>query len=76
MVIFLYNQYIFVWIQHGLVANMAFALDLSSSVIKSLWYTYFSMKTYIVGFVKNKENYHSIYSIHFTFFLHRNLGAR
>ena len=32
----LYNQYIFVWIQHGCLANMGFALDPSNSVIKRL----------------------------------------
>ena len=35
---FLYNLYFFVWIQHGCLANMFFALDPSNSVIKRLWY--------------------------------------
>ena len=38
MVIFLYNLYIFVWIQHGYLSNTFFALDPGSSVIKRLWY--------------------------------------
>ena len=33
---FLYNLHIFVWIQHGYLANTVFALDLSNSVIKRL----------------------------------------
>ena len=37
MVIFLYNPYIFVWIQHNCLANMVFALDSGNSVIMSLW---------------------------------------
>ena len=38
MVIFLYNLYIFVWIQHGCLANMVFAFDPSNSVKKRLWF--------------------------------------
>ena len=38
MVIFLYNLYIFIWIQQGYLANTIFALDPSNSVIKSLLY--------------------------------------
>ena len=34
MVIFLYNLYIFVWIQYSCLANMDFAWYLSDSVIK------------------------------------------
>ena len=30
MVIFLYNLYIFIWIQHGCLVKMAFALDPSN----------------------------------------------
>ena len=36
MVNFLYNQDIFVWIQHGCSANKAFTLELSNRVIKRL----------------------------------------
>ena len=32
--------YIFVWIQHGCLANMVFALGPSNSVIKRLWCMY------------------------------------
>ena len=38
-VIFPYNPYIFVLIQHSCFANMDFALDPSNSVIKRLWCT-------------------------------------
>ena len=41
MVIFLYNLYIFVWIQHGCIANTIYALDPNNSVIKRLWCTCF-----------------------------------
>ena len=34
--VFLYNLYIFVWIQHGCLANRVLVLDPSSSVIKRL----------------------------------------
>ena len=34
MVIFLYNLYIFVGIQHGILANIFFSLDPSNHVIK------------------------------------------
>ena len=34
--IFLYNLYIFVWIQHGCSINMVFALEPSNSVVKRL----------------------------------------
>ena len=34
---FLYNLYIFVWIQHDCLANMVFALNPSTSVMKRLW---------------------------------------
>ena len=34
MVIFLYNLYIFVWIQHSCLDNLVIALDLSISVIR------------------------------------------
>ena len=37
MIIFLYNLYI-VWIWHDCLANMVFALDLSNSVIRRLWF--------------------------------------
>ena len=37
MVIFLYNLYIFVWIQHEYLVKTVFALDPSRSVIKRLW---------------------------------------
>ena len=37
MVIFLYNLYIFVWIQHGCLTNMVYAMDPNNSVIKRLW---------------------------------------
>ena len=40
MVIFLYYLYIVVWIQHGCLAYMIFALDLSNSVTKRLWCNY------------------------------------
>ena len=36
MVIFLYNLYIFVWIQQGCFANTVFALDSSNIVIKEV----------------------------------------
>ena len=36
MVIFLYNLYIYISIQHGCSANMVLALDFSYSVIKRL----------------------------------------
>ena len=36
MIIFLHNLYIFVWIQYGSLANTAFALAHSCSVIKRL----------------------------------------
>ena len=36
MVIFLYNLYIFVWIQHICVANMVWPFDPSNSVIRRL----------------------------------------
>ena len=39
MVIFLYNLYMFVWIQHACLANTVFALDPSNSVVKRLWCT-------------------------------------
>ena len=38
MVIILYKLYIFVWIKHGCLANMVFALEHRDSVIKRLWY--------------------------------------
>ena len=41
MVIFLYNLYIFVWIQHGCLANIVFVLDPSNSVIKRLLCRYY-----------------------------------
>ena len=34
MVIFLYNLYFFVWIQHGSLTNIVYALDPNSSVLK------------------------------------------
>ena len=37
MVIFLYNLYIFIWIQHDYLDSKIFALDPSNSVIKKLW---------------------------------------
>ena len=37
MVIFLYNLYIFVWIQYGCKTNIVYALDHNNSVIKRLW---------------------------------------
>ena len=37
MVIFLYNLYIFVWIEHDCLAYTVFALDLSNCVIKKFW---------------------------------------
>ena len=40
MVIFLYNLYIIVWIYHGCLANMVFALDPRDTVIKRLWCIY------------------------------------
>ena len=36
MVIFLYNLYIFVWIQHNCLPNMISALDPSNYVIKRI----------------------------------------
>ena len=36
MVIFLYNPYIFVWIQHFCLANTVFASETNKSVIKKL----------------------------------------
>ena len=38
MVIFLYNLYILVWLQHDCLANAVFALDPSHGIIKRLWY--------------------------------------
>ena len=38
MVIFLCNLDMFVWKQHGCLANTIFRLDLSNRVIKRLWY--------------------------------------
>ena len=37
MVIFLYNLNTFIWIQHSCLANMIYAMDLISSVIKRWW---------------------------------------
>ena len=37
MVIFLYNLFTFVWIQHSYLAKMVFALDPSNSATKRLW---------------------------------------
>ena len=37
MVIFLYNLYIFVGIQHACLANAGFGFDPSNNVIKRLW---------------------------------------
>ena len=37
MVTFVYNLYIFVWIQYGCNTNMGFAFDPSNSTIKRLW---------------------------------------
>ena len=37
MVIFQYNIYIFVWILHGCLTNMVYAMDPNNSVIKRLW---------------------------------------
>ena len=37
MVIFLYNLYILIWIKHGCLANMVYALDPNNGVIKRLW---------------------------------------
>ena len=49
MVIFLYNLYIFVWIQQDYLANKVFALDLSSIVIKRLCiFLKTAIKTYVV----------------------------
>ena len=42
MVIFLYNLDIFVWMQHGYLANTVFTLDLSNHVIKRLWCLFYS----------------------------------
>ena len=39
MVIFQYHLYIFVWILHGCLTNMVYAMDPNSSVIKRLWCT-------------------------------------
>ena len=39
MVIFQYNLYIFVWIQHGCLTNRVYAMDPNNSVIKRLWCT-------------------------------------
>ena len=36
MVIFLYHLYIFVWIQHGCLANTVYALEYSNTVMKRL----------------------------------------
>ena len=40
MVIFQYNLYIFVWIQHGCLTSTIFAMDPNNSVIKRLRCTY------------------------------------
>ena len=37
MVIFQYNLYIFVWIEHGCLTNTVYAMDPNTSVIKRLW---------------------------------------
>ena len=39
MVIFLYNLYIFIWIQYGCLAYTVFTLDPISRVLKGLWCT-------------------------------------
>ena len=47
MVIFLYNQYIFAWIQHISLANTVFALDPSINVINRLWFLFIYIITYV-----------------------------
>ena len=42
MVIFLYNLYIFLWIQHCCLAKTVFALDPINSVIKRFCYIWFT----------------------------------
>ena len=37
MVIFQYNLYIFVWLEHGCLTSTVYALDPNNSVIKRLW---------------------------------------
>ena len=46
LVIFLYNLYIFVWLQHGCLADIVLVLDPSSSVIKWLWCNYSCMEIF------------------------------
>ena len=40
MVIFPYNLYIFVWIQHGFLANMVFALVCNNSFVEVIHYKF------------------------------------
>ena len=56
MIIFLYDPYIFVWIQHGCLANMVFALNPNNSVIKRLWCIY-----YFTDKIKNQVTYKAIF---------------
>ena len=37
MVIFLYNQYIFLWIHHSCLTDIDFAVNTTNSVIERLW---------------------------------------
>ena len=52
MVIFLYNLDIFVWIQHGYLANIVLTLDPSSCVIKRLLCIFYSSKFMFARFGK------------------------
>ena len=51
MVIFQYNLYIFVWIQHGCLTNTVYAMDPNNSVIKRLWCVYIYIYIYIYIYV-------------------------
>ena len=61
MVIFQYNLYIFVWIQHGCLNNTVYAMDRNNSVIKKLWCT-----LDLDDIACNESSHHSLHGLQFS----------
>ena len=64
MVIFQYNLYIFVWIQHGSITNTVYAMDPNNSVIKRLWCTLYepeNNKTYNKTYFTSTDSYQHVH---------------
>ena len=64
MVIFQYNLYIFVWIEHGCLTNTVYVMDPNNSVIKRSWCIHTVHVTGLIPYIiKIKKVKNSKYSL-------------